>query len=55
MKKVGFFNLQNPEAIAEEIILPVVVNIMVGEFAGKLLSKVPLHNNIIKIQHLAIL
>jgi len=34
--------------IAEELILPAaidMVNIMVGEYAGKLLSKVPLSNN----------
>jgi hypothetical protein len=44
--------------IAEEIVLPAdadMVNIMIGESAGKLLSKVPLSNNTIsrRIQHIA--
>ncbi|KAL4153497.1 hypothetical protein QTP88_001330 [Uroleucon formosanum] len=39
---------KKPHTIAEELILPAaidMVNIMVGESAGKLLSKVPLSNN----------
>jgi hypothetical protein len=41
-----------------ELILPAavdMVNIMIGEFAGKLLSKVPLSNNTIshRIEHIA--
>jgi hypothetical protein len=44
--------------IAEELILPAavdMVNITIGESAGKLLSKVPLSNNTIsrRIQHIA--
>jgi hypothetical protein len=44
--------------IAEELILPAavdMVNIMIGESAGKLLLKVPLSNNTIsrRIQHIA--
>jgi hypothetical protein len=46
-----------PHIIAEELILPAavdMVNIMIGEFAGKLLSKVPLSNNTIsyRMQHI---
>ncbi|XP_063813110.1 SCAN domain-containing protein 3-like [Pseudophryne corroboree] len=49
---------KKPHTIAEELILPAavdMVNIMVGESAGKLLSKVPLSNNTIsrRIQHMA--
>jgi hypothetical protein len=39
---------KKPHTIAEEPILPAavdMVNIMIGESAGKLLSKVPLFNN----------
>jgi hypothetical protein len=47
-----------PHTIAEELILPAaldMVNIMIGESAGKLLSKVPLSNNTIRsrMQHIA--
>ncbi|XP_063786065.1 protein FAM200A-like [Pseudophryne corroboree] len=49
---------KKPHTIAEELILPAavdMVNILVGESAGKLLSKVPLSNNTIsrRIQHMA--
>jgi hypothetical protein len=49
---------KKPHTIAEELILPAAVdmaNIMIGESAGKLLSKVPLSNNTIsrRIQHIA--
>jgi hypothetical protein len=49
---------KKPHTIAEELILPAaidMVNIMIGESAGKLLSKVPLSNNTIsrRIQHIA--
>jgi hypothetical protein len=49
---------KKPHTIAEELILPAVVdmmNIMVGESAGKLLSKVLLSYNTIsrRIQHIA--
>jgi hypothetical protein len=40
---------KKPHTIAEELILPAavdMVNIMIGESAGKLLSKVPLSSNI---------
>jgi predicted RNase H-like nuclease len=48
---------KKPHTIAEELILPAavdMVNIMIGESAGKLLSKVPLTNNTIshRIQHI---
>jgi hypothetical protein len=48
---------KKPHTIAEELILPAavyMVNIMIGESAGKLLSKVPLSNNTIscRIQHI---
>jgi predicted RNase H-like nuclease len=39
---------KKPHTIAEELILPAavdMVNILIGESAGKLLSKVPLSNN----------
>lgn len=42
--------MQKPHTIAEELILPAahgMVNIMVGESAGKPISKVPLSNNTI--------
>jgi hypothetical protein len=47
---------KKPHTIAEELILPAavdMVNIMIGESAGKLLLKVPLSNNTIscRIQH----
>jgi len=47
-----------PHTIAEQLILPAaldMVNIMVGESAGKLLSKVPLSNNTVsrRIHHMA--
>jgi hypothetical protein len=45
-----------PHTIAEELILPAtldMVNVMLGEFAGKLLSKVPLSNISRRIQHIA--
>jgi hypothetical protein len=49
---------KKPHTIAEELILPAavdVVNIIIGESAGKLLSKVPLSNNTIsrRMQHIA--
>jgi hypothetical protein len=50
---------KKPHTIAEELILraavDMVVNIMIGESAGKLLSKVPLSNDTIscRIQHIA--
>jgi hypothetical protein len=49
---------KKPHTIAEELILPAdvdMVNIMIGESAQKLLSKVPLSNNTIsrRIQHIA--
>jgi hypothetical protein len=49
---------KKPNTIAEELIIPAAVdavNIMIGEAAGKLLSKVPLSNNTIshRIQHIA--
>ncbi|XP_050526945.1 zinc finger BED domain-containing protein 5-like [Daktulosphaira vitifoliae] len=49
---------KKPHTIAEELILPAaldMVNIMIGESAGKLLSKVPLSNNTIsrRIHHMA--
>ncbi|XP_076344096.1 SCAN domain-containing protein 3-like [Tachypleus tridentatus] len=49
---------KKPHTIAEELILPAavdMVNIMVGEFVGRLLSKVPLSNSTIsrKIQHIS--
>jgi hypothetical protein len=49
---------KKPHTIAEELILPAavdMVNIMIVESAGKLLSKVPLSNNTIsrRIQHIA--
>lgn len=49
---------KKPHTIAETLILPAaidMVNIMVGESAGKLLSKVPLSNNTIsrRIEHIA--
>lgn len=49
---------KKPHTIAEELILPAavdMVNIMIGESAGKLLSKVPLSNDTIRrrIQHIA--
>jgi hypothetical protein len=49
---------KKPHTIAEELILPAaldMVNIMVGESAGKLISKVPLSNNTIsrRIHHIA--
>ncbi|XP_075034451.1 zinc finger BED domain-containing protein 5-like [Mixophyes fleayi] len=49
---------KKPHTIAEELILPAAVDmvtIMVGESAGKLLSKVPLSNNIMsrRKQHMA--
>jgi hypothetical protein len=49
---------KKPHTIAEELILPAavdMVNIMISESAGKLLSKVPLSNNTIsrRIQHIA--
>ncbi|XP_075042389.1 SCAN domain-containing protein 3-like [Mixophyes fleayi] len=49
---------KKPHTIAEELILPAAVDmvtIMVGESAGKLLSKVPLSNNTMsrRIQHMA--
>jgi hypothetical protein len=49
---------KKPHTIAEQLILPAavdLVNIMIGESAGKLLSKVPLSNNTIsrRIQHMA--
>jgi hypothetical protein len=49
---------KKPHTIAEEVILLAAVdmaNIMIGESAGKLLSKVPLSNNTIsrRIQHIA--
>ncbi|XP_060846219.1 zinc finger BED domain-containing protein 5-like [Rhopalosiphum padi] len=49
---------KKPHTIAEELILPAaidMVNIMVGESAGKLLSKVPLSNNTVsrRIHHMA--
>lgn len=48
---------KKPHTIAEELILPAavdMVNIMVGESAGKLLYKVPFPSNIIchRIQHM---
>ncbi|KAL4101100.1 hypothetical protein QTP88_012347 [Uroleucon formosanum] len=48
---------KKPHTIAEELILPAaldMVNIMIGESAGKLLSKVPLSNNTIsrRIHHM---
>jgi hypothetical protein len=48
---------KKPHIIAEELILPAdidMVNIMIGESVGKLLSKVPLSNNTISriIQHI---
>jgi len=49
---------KKPHTIAEQLILPAaidVVNIVVGESAGKLLSKVPLSNNTVsrRIHHMA--
>jgi hypothetical protein len=49
---------KKPHTIAEELILPAaldMVNIMVGESAGKLISTVPLSNNTIsrRIHHIA--
>lgn len=49
---------KKPHTIAEELILPAaldMVNIMIDESAGKLLSKVPLSNNTIsrRIHHMA--
>lgn len=49
---------KKPHTIAEELILPAaldMVNIMIGESAGKILSKVPLSNNTIsrRIHHMA--
>lgn len=49
---------KKPHTIAEELILPAaldMVNIMIGESAGKLLSKVPFSNNTIsrRIHHIA--
>jgi hypothetical protein len=48
---------KKPYTIPEELILPAAVdmNIMIGESAGKLLSKVPLSHNTIshRIQHIA--
>jgi hypothetical protein len=49
---------KKPHTIAEELILPAavdMVNMMIGESAGKLCSKVPLSNNTIShtIQHIA--
>lgn len=49
---------KKPYTIAEELILPAaidMVNIMVSDSAGKLLSKVPLSNNTVscKIHHMA--
>jgi hypothetical protein len=49
---------KKPHTIAEELILPAVVdmvNIMIGESAGKLLSKTPLSINTVscRIQHIA--
>jgi hypothetical protein len=48
---------KKPHTIAEVLILPAavdMVNIMISESAGKLLSKVPLSNNTIsrRIQHI---
>jgi hypothetical protein len=48
---------KKPHTIAEELILPAavdMVNVMIGESAGKPLSKVPLSNNTIsrRIQHI---
>jgi hypothetical protein len=47
---------KKPHSITEELVLPAtvdMVNIMIGESAGKLLAKVPLSNNSIsnRIQH----
>jgi len=42
---------KKPRSIVEELILPAavdMVNIMVGEFAGRLLSKLPLYNNTLR-------
>lgn len=49
---------KKPHTIAEELILPTaldMVNIMIGESAGKILSKVPLSNNTIsrRIHHMS--
>jgi hypothetical protein len=49
---------KKPHKITEELILPAAVDlikIIIGESAGKLLSKVPLSNNTInrRIQHIA--
>jgi hypothetical protein len=49
---------KKPHTIAEELVLPAavdMVNIIIGESDGKLLSKVPLSNNTIsrRIQHIA--
>jgi hypothetical protein len=49
---------KKPHTIAEELNLPAAVDMMkmmIGESAGKLLSKVPLSNNTIsrRIQHIA--
>jgi hypothetical protein len=49
---------KKPHVIAEELILPAavdMVNIMIGESAGKLLSKVPSSYNTIsrRLQHIA--
>jgi hypothetical protein len=53
-----FAKCKKPHTIAEELILLAavdMVNIMISESAGKLLSKVPLSNNTIsrRIQHIA--
>jgi predicted RNase H-like nuclease len=53
-----FGKRKKPHTIAEEFILPAAVdlmNILIGESAEKLLSKVPLSNNTIKrrMQHIA--
>jgi hypothetical protein len=49
---------KKPHTIAEELILPAAVDmvkIMIGESAGKLLSRAPLFNSTIshRIQHIA--
>jgi hypothetical protein len=54
-----FTQCKKPNIIAEELIPPAavdMVNIMISESAGKLLSKVPLSNNKIshRIQHIAV-
>jgi hypothetical protein len=52
-----FAKCKKPHTLAEELILAAavdMVNIMIGGSTGKLLSKVPLSNNIIsrRIQHI---